>query len=88
IYIPNAFTPNGDGENDVLYVRGINIRKVQFHLYNNLGERVFYTNNLHAGWDGNYKGEKQTSQVYVYHCDATFWDGTSVQKEGNVTLVE
>lgn len=88
IYIPNAFTPNGDGVNDLLYVRGINIVKVQFHLYNNLGERVFYTDNLHTGWDGVYKGEKQTSQVYVYHCDATFWDGSNVSKEGNVTLLE
>lgn len=88
IYIPNTFTPNGDGINDLLFVRGINIVKVQFHLYNNLGEKVFYTDNLHSGWDGVYKGEKQTAQVYVYHCDATFWDGTSVSKEGNVTLLE
>lgn len=88
IYIPNAFTPNNDGQNDILYVRGINIRKVEFHLYNNLGERVFHASNLHTGWDGIFKGEKQTSQVFVYHCDATFWDGSTTHKEGNVTLIE
>lgn len=88
IYIPNTFTPNGDGINDLLFVRGINIRKVKFYLYNNLGERVFVTEDLFKGWDGYFRGQKQTSQVFVYYCEAIFYDGSKAIKEGNITLLE
>ncbi len=88
IYIPNTFTPNGDGQNDVLYVRGINVTKLLFRLYNNWGEEIFSTNNLQTGWDGTYKGSKLSPQVFVYTGFATFWDGSQVNLEGNVTLVE
>lgn len=88
IYIPNAFTPNGDGENDLLYVRAVNLTALEFHLYNHWGEEVFTTNSLWKGWDAIYKGVKQTQQVFTYTCNATFWDGEDVYLEGNVTLIE
>lgn len=88
IYIPNTFTPNGDGENDILFVRGTNIINLKFYIYNNLGERVFESESLHNGWDGIFRGDKQKSQVFVYYCDAQFWDGSTVHKEGNITLLE
>lgn len=88
VYVPNTFTPNGDGQNDILYVRGINVIKLIFRLYNNWGEEVFSTSNLQNGWDGTYKGSKLSPQVFVYTGLATFWDGTEVVLEGNITLVE
>ena len=88
IYIPNAFTPNDDGENDKLYVRAINVIDVDFHVFNRWGEEVFTSYSLQHGWDGIYKGVKQTHQVYTYTCNATFWDGEKVFLEGNVTLIE
>ena len=88
IYIPNAFTPNNDLENDILYVRGINIIELEFRLYNRWGEEVFMTESLKKGWNGYYKGQKQSQQVFVYKCYATFYDGEKVELEGNVTLME
>lgn len=88
LYIPNTFTPNGDGINDILYVRGINIQSVKFRLFNRWGEEIFTTDNINKGWDGVYKGQKLTPQVFVYTAEVTFWDGESVHKEGNITLVE
>jgi gliding motility-associated-like protein len=87
IYIPNAFTPNNDGINDILYVRGINITDLLFKIYNNWGEEIFKTTSLHEGWDGTYKGQELKTQTFVYTCEATFYDGTKVFKEGNITLI-
>ncbi len=88
IYIPNAFTPNGDLVNDILYVRGINIDKLEFRLFNRWGEEVFFTDRLSHGWDAFYKGKKQTQQVFVFKCTVVFYDGEERKFEGNVTLLE
>lgn len=88
IYIPNAFTPNDDNTNDILFVRAINIIQLEFHLYNRWGEEVFETHNKNIGWDGIYKGTKMSPQVFSYTCKATFWDGEPFYQEGNVTLLE
>ncbi len=88
IFIPNAFSPNDDLSNDILYVRAINISELEFRLFNRWGEEVFYTNNKNKGWDGNYKGTKMSPQVFTYTCRATFWDGEEFYQEGNVTLLE
>ena len=88
IYIPNAFSPNDDLSNDILYVRAINIIQLEFHLFNRWGEEVFSTTNKNIGWDGVYKGTKMSPQVFTYTCRATFWDGEQFYQEGNVTLLE
>lgn len=88
IFIPNAFSPNDDGENDILYVRGINVIKLDFRLFNRWGEEVFYTDRLSKGWDAYYKKQKQTQQVFVFKCTATFYDGEVRKFEGNITLLE
>jgi gliding motility-associated-like protein len=86
IYIPNTFTPNKDGQNDLLYVRGINITKLLFRLYNSWGEEIYRTTSLKEGWDGTYKGKVLSTQTFVFTCDATFYDGSTVFKTGNITL--
>lgn len=86
--IPSAFSPNGDGKNDVLYVRGNNVAALKLIIYNRLGIKVFQSNRMEVGWDGTYKGVKQDMDAYVYLLDVTFLDGTSIKKSGNVTLLE
>lgn len=65
IYIPNAFSPNGDGENDNYSVKGLNMEVVWMKIYNNWGEEV-YSGDLHTPWDGKYNGMVLESGVYGY----------------------
>jgi gliding motility-associated-like protein len=88
IFIPNSFTPNGDGLNDFVYLRTINSKKILFRIYNRWGEEIFRTDDLHTGWDGTYKGEKLTPQVFIYQADVTFYDDSHQVKKGNLTLLE
>ncbi|MBL4678667.1 MAG: gliding motility-associated C-terminal domain-containing protein, partial [Mucilaginibacter sp.] len=87
IFVPNAFTPNGDGNNDMLYVYGTNIKSLTFAVYNQWGEQQFRTTNKSAGWDGTYKGTAQPVGVYVYYVDVTLNSGQVVRKKGTVTLI-
>lgn len=87
IFIPNAFTPNGDGENDVLFVRGKMIEKMNLKIYNRWGELVFETDNQQVGWDGKYKGELVQPNVFVYHLQVWCIDGQEFFKKGNVTVI-
>jgi gliding motility-associated-like protein len=75
IFIPNAFTPNGDGNNDILYVYGNTIQKLTFSVYDQWGEQQFRTTNKAAGWDGTYKGHAQPVGVYVYYVEVTLDNG-------------
>ncbi|MFB6306338.1 MAG: gliding motility-associated C-terminal domain-containing protein, partial [Flavobacteriales bacterium] len=87
IYIPNAFSPNGDGENDILYVRGNNIKKLLFRVYNRWGEKVFESKDQESGWDGFYKNRKADPAVYVYYLEVTCTGDKTYFKKGNVTLI-
>jgi gliding motility-associated-like protein len=87
IFIPNAFTPNGDGNNDILYVYGNTIQKLSFSVYDQWGEQQFRTTNKAAGWDGTYKGHAQPVGVYVYYVEVTLDNGQIVKKKGTVTLI-
>jgi gliding motility-associated-like protein len=88
IYIPNIFSPNGDGQNDVLYVEGKGIKKMQFYIYNRWGEKVFESTDLTKGWDGTYKGESLQPAVFVYMIDATLESGQKLVKKGDITLIK
>lgn len=88
IFIPNSFTPNIDNKNDVLYVRGNNIKEIYFAVYNRWGEKVFDTNNKSVGWDGTYKGMKADPGVFAYYFKVKcYYGGLEYEKKGNVTLV-
>jgi gliding motility-associated-like protein len=88
VYVANAFTPNGDGRNDVLHVLGQNIQTLKFYIYDQWGEQIFSTTSAQNGWDGTYKGTKEPVGVYVYYLEAVMNDGTSVKKKGTVTLLK
>ena len=94
IFVPNAFTPDGDGLNDYFYpiTRGYqSIRS--FSVYNRLGERVFFRQNFDPnshtlGWDGSVKGNKfRTTEAFVWMVEAVCFSGEIIQAKGMVTLV-
>lgn len=87
IFVPNTFTPNNDGKNDVLYVYGNTIAKMKLRIYNQWGQFIYESLNIQNGWDGTYKGEMQPNGVYVYSLDAEFNDGTKTTKKGTITLL-
>jgi gliding motility-associated-like protein len=88
VYLPNVFSPNGDNENDVLYVRGKGIKTIQLVIYNRWGNKVFETTDINQGWDGTYRGQKQGSAVFVYYLEATFVNGATTKDKGNVSIVK
>lgn len=85
--VPNAFTPNGDGINDAVYVRGFGIDKMNWKIYNRWGTQVFQSVSQNFGWDGKYKGILQPQEVYTYVLDVQFSDGTNYRKTGDITLL-
>lgn len=87
IFVPNTFTPNGDGINDILYVRGFYIDEMEFYLYNRWGEKVFESHDKSIGWDGFYKGEKLRTDVFGYYLKVRCFGGEEFFKRGNVTLL-
>jgi gliding motility-associated-like protein len=85
--IPTAFTPNGDGHNDILYVRGGPFEKITFRVYNNWGELVFTSSDQKIGWDGTVSGVEQPLGVYVWVLDVVAENKKQIHKSGDVTLM-
>jgi gliding motility-associated-like protein len=88
IYCPNAFTPNGDGRNDIWNVEGENISSLKFSIYDQWGELLFTSTSLQNGWDGTYKGTKEPVGVYVYYVEAVMNDGHDFKKKGTINLLK
>lgn len=88
IFVPNAFTPNNDGNNDELLVRGRWITSLRFVVYNRYGQELFTTNNQLEGWDGTYKGKDLGPDVFGYYLTVRCLDGGNFAKRGNVTLIK
>ena len=87
IDVPNAFSPNGDGRNDILFLKGQGIATLDFKIFNRWGQLVFETHDITVGWDGTYNGKLQEMEVYDWELSATTLDGTPIFKKGNVTLL-
>ena len=86
--IPTAFTPNGDGLNDIFRVVNLKYQKlIDFRVFNRWGQQIYQTINPDAGWDGNYKGEPQDPGVYYYMVILGKPDGTQKYYSGDVTLI-
>lgn len=92
-YIPNAFTPNGDGLNDVFRIPPVGVSKIHFfRIYNNWGQIIFEKKDFFpadpAGeWDGRLKGVALPAGVYIYHAEMECAAGERFQKKGTVTLI-
>ena len=87
LYAPNAFTPNGDGNNDDFRLFGSLIDKIELTIFNQWGQLIFRDTNLNSGWDGTYKGEKQPTGVYVFKAKLKMINGDDVVKKGSVNLI-
>ncbi|MBL0071616.1 MAG: gliding motility-associated C-terminal domain-containing protein [Bacteroidetes bacterium] len=89
IDVPTAFTPNGDGENDVIYVNGFGIKKlIEFKIYNRFGQLVYESADISQGWDGYYRGELQPIETYVYFTSVETWlDGEILSKKGSFNII-
>jgi gliding motility-associated-like protein len=88
IFVPSAFTPNGDGHNDVIKPIPVGIAQLYyFRIYNRWGQQVFNTTNIKEGWDGTINGRLQTTDTYVYTAQGIDYTGKIVTKKGTVTLV-
>lgn len=87
IFVPNAFTPNGDGRNDVLYVRSSVGYEMLFRIYNRWGELIFESKDVNNGWDGTYKGKKLEPGVFDYYLSFTCYNHQIFEKKGNITLI-
>ena len=87
IFVPNAFSPNADQENDVLYVRSQILDKILFRVFNRWGEMVFETTDQSKGWDGTFNGKLMDPDVYDYYLKAVCIDGQENIIKGNVTLL-
>lgn len=86
-FIPNTFTPNGDGNNDILYVRSLKTDELYFSVYNRWGELVFETTDATQGWDGRFKGREADSGVFGYYLRVKCANGGETFSKGNVTLI-
>ena len=87
VYIPNAFTPNGDGVNDVVHVHSESIKTFTFYIYDQWGEMIFSSSALTSGWDGTYKGTREPAGVYIYYLKALMNSGDQLNKKGTITLL-
>ncbi|MES2828619.1 MAG: gliding motility-associated C-terminal domain-containing protein [Bacteroidota bacterium] len=87
VFVPNTFTPNGDGKNDIFYVYGNTITRIKLRVYNQWGQFIYESLNLQSGWDGTFRGDLQPNGVYVYYLDAEFNDGSKSFKKGTITLL-
>ncbi|MFM6945771.1 MAG: PKD domain-containing protein [Flavobacteriales bacterium] len=87
VYVPNAFSPNKDGKNDLLFVRGQYIYEFVFRVYDRWGELVWETNKLDQGWDGTYKGKLLDPDVFDYYLQVTCVGGLENIIKGNITLI-
>lgn len=94
IFIPNTFSPNGDGANDIFYPRGTGLFSIKtLRIFNRWGEVVFEKNGFapndaSAGWNGTFKGLKLTPDVYVYTVDIICDNSTTLILKGNVALIQ
>ena len=87
--IPNAFSPNNDGKNDILCLQGWEncIKEFTILIYDRWGEKVFESNNPSFCWDGTYKGKLINTAVFVYYLKATLINGEEITKKGNISLI-
>jgi len=87
IYIPNAFSPNGDGKNDVFKIYSNIVAHQEIRIFSQWGELIYQTSNMGEGWDGTAKGKSQPAGVYIYAIRLKLTDGTEVVRKGSFNLL-
>jgi gliding motility-associated-like protein len=87
VFLPNAFTPNGDGNNDILMVRSNFIEQMELIIYNRWGQEVFRSTNQATGWDGTFNGEQLSPDVFGYRLEVLCINDVTYITKGNVSLL-
>ena len=87
LWIPNAFTPNGDGVNDFFGIYGSSVKSYHMKIFDRWGEMIFQNDDYFPTWDGNYHGKPLNVGVYVYLVQVDYKDGTTMWRKGDVTLI-
>ncbi len=88
IFVPDAFTPNNDTKNDLLYPVVVGMKQLSFfRVYNRLGQLLFSTSEIGKGWDGKFGGKEQSTGTYVYMAQAINYKGEVVSKKGTILLI-
>jgi gliding motility-associated-like protein len=86
--VPDAFTPNGDGVNDAIYVKGWGIKELEaFRIYNRWGQEVFFSDDLKVGWDGTYRGAEQQMDTYAFLVKVKYYDDEERTINGFIELI-
>ncbi len=86
-FMPTGFSPNGDGNNDILYVKGRGIDYIDLRIFDRIGEKVFESTSIDSGWDGTLHGIIMNDNSFDYTLDVTYCNGQSVKERGTLTLV-
>lgn len=88
LFVPNAFTPNGDELNNTFHLDGLGIQELKYlRIFNRWGELVYESNDFNAGWDGTVNGKPSEPEVFVYLLEAVCTTGEIIRKQGNITLI-
>jgi gliding motility-associated-like protein len=88
VFVPNIFSPNSDAVNDFikLYTTGP-IERLEFHIFDRWGNRVFFSDDVNERWDGTYNGKNCNTGVYAYFYRIAFADGKVIRGKGDITLI-
>jgi gliding motility-associated-like protein len=87
VYIPNAFTPNGDAGNDIFIPVGYGLSQIRLSIFDRWGTQIFAGDENNPGWDGKLKGKLCEQGVYVYQVEIKTMSGNTIKKVGHVTLL-
>jgi gliding motility-associated-like protein len=87
LFVPNLFSPNGDGVNEKFEVFGYGIKDFSMKIFNRWGEKIFESDNQYKSWDGTYKGVLQNPDTYAYVLRVIYLDDKEVVRKGTITLV-
>ncbi|MBL4592715.1 MAG: gliding motility-associated C-terminal domain-containing protein [Flavobacteriales bacterium] len=87
IYVPNIFSPNEDGNNDIYLISGKGINQFNLAIYNRWGQKVFESDDIEKGWDGTKNGSPLNQGVFVYKLNVSLHTGKTIKQTGNITLV-
>lgn len=88
IFIPNAFSPNGDGMNDIFKVRSAILTSSYLLVFDRWGNKVFESNDINIGWNGTYKGQLVQEDAYGYYFEGYCFEGEKITMKGNVTVLK
>jgi gliding motility-associated-like protein len=87
IFVPTAFSPDGNGHNETECVLGNCVETIFFAIYDRWGEKVFESSDQKICWDGNYNGKQMNSGIYVYYLKAKLTNGKEISQKGNISLI-